>query len=61
MQDKKPAIQQMEAANRRLKRAVKLLNNAGLESDAKNVESAVAYIEGVVRTVKRRQEGNVKL
>lgn len=54
MQDKKPAIQQMEAANRRLTRAAKLLNNAGLESDAKNVESAVAYIEGVVRTVKRR-------
>lgn len=54
MQDTKPAIQQMEAANRRLKRAVKLLNNAGLQGDAKNVESAVAYIEGLVRTVKRR-------
>lgn len=54
MQDKKPAIQLMEAANRRLERAVKLLNNAGLPGDAKNVESAVAYIKGVVRTVKRR-------
>lgn len=54
MQDLKPAIQQMEAANRRLKRAVKLLNNTGLESDAARLEEAVAYIEGMVRTVKRR-------
>lgn len=54
MQDKKPAIQLMEAANRRLLRAVKLLNNAGLQGDAKNVESAVAYVEGIVRTVKRK-------
>lgn len=54
MQDKKPAIQLMEAANRRLTRAIKLLDNAGLQEDAKRVESAVAYVDGIVRTVKRR-------
>lgn len=54
MQDKKPAIQQLEAANRRLIRAVKLLNNAGLEGDAARTQEAVAYIEILVKTVKRR-------
>lgn len=54
MQDKKPAIQSMEAANRRLIRAIKLLNNAGFPDEAKRVESAVAYVEGIVRTVKRK-------
>lgn len=54
MQDKKPAIQLMEAANRRLIRAVKLLNNAGLPEEAKRAESAVAYVDGIVRTVKRK-------
>lgn len=54
MQDLKPAIQLMEAANRRLTRAVKLLNNAGLPGDAARAQEAVAYIAGLVRTVKRR-------
>lgn len=59
MQDIKPAIQSVEAGNRRLERAKKLFKNAGRDDVVTCLNNVTAYLERVVKYAK--EERNVNL
>lgn len=56
MQDKKPAIQLVEAGNRRLERAKKLFRNAGMDDVVVCLNNATAYLERVIKYAKEERK-----